>query len=117
MPSEKRSTDRGGTASIVTVTSSDQWGQDTAERYDQDAADMFAAEVLDPAVDFLARLAGSGPALEFAAGTGRVAIPLAARGIAVTGIELSAPMVDQPRRKVTAAQLPVVVGDMATTTV
>jgi SAM-dependent methyltransferase len=78
---------------------------------------MFAPHVLDPAVDFLARLAGSGPALEFAIGTGRVAIPLAARGISVTGVELSQPMVDRLRRKVPEAELPVVVGDMATTTV
>ncbi|MBM0229423.1 class I SAM-dependent methyltransferase, partial [Micromonospora sp. ATA51] len=78
---------------------------------------MFAPHVLDPAVDFLAPLAGSGPALELAIGTGRVAIPLAARGISVTGIELSQPMADQLRRKVPAEDLPVVIGDMATTTV
>ncbi|NUT34429.1 MAG: class I SAM-dependent methyltransferase [Hamadaea sp.] len=99
------------------MTSSDLWDEDDAARYDESSADMFAPGVLDPAVDFLARLAGSGPALEFAIGTGRVAIPLAARGIAVTGIEYSQPMVDQLRRKVSAQELPVTVGDMATTTV
>lgn len=99
------------------MTSSDLWDEATARRYDEDSADMFAPEVLDPAVDFLARLAGAGPALELAVGTGRVAIPLAARGIAVSGIELSRPMVDQLRRKVPAADLPVVMGDMATATV
>ena len=78
---------------------------------------MFAADVLDPAVDVLARLAGTGAALELAIGTGRVAVPLAARGVPVTGIELSAAMVAQLRRKVGEATLPVVVGDMATTTV
>jgi SAM-dependent methyltransferase len=93
------------------------WGEDTAERYDDLSAGMFAPQVLDPAVEFLARLAGSGPALEFAIGTGRVAIPLAARGISVTGIELSQPMVNQLRRKVSAEELPVVIGDMATATV
>jgi SAM-dependent methyltransferase len=98
------------------VTSSDLWDEDTAQRYDDVSAEMFAPHVLDPAVDFLARLAGSGPALEFAIGTGRVAIPLAARGIPVTGIELSPPMVDQLRRKVPAEKLPVVIGDMAGTT-
>jgi SAM-dependent methyltransferase len=77
---------------------------------------MFAPEVLDPAVEFLAELAGSGAALEFAVGTGRVAIPLAARGISVTGVELSAPMVEQLRRKVGEDALPVIVGDMATAT-
>jgi len=99
------------------MTSSDLWDEATAEEYDAASAHMFAPEVLDPAVDFLARLAGDGPVLEFAVGTGRVAIPLAARGIPVTGIELSQPMVDQLRRKVPEQALPVVVGDMATTTV
>jgi SAM-dependent methyltransferase len=99
------------------VTSSDLWDEDTAERYDDVSAEMFAPQVLGPAVDFLARLAGAGPALEFAIGTGRVAIPLAARGISVSGIELSQPMVDRLRRKAPAVELPIVVGDMATTTV
>jgi SAM-dependent methyltransferase len=96
------------------MTSSDLWGEELAEGYDTVEAEMFAPAVLDPAVDFLARLAGPGPALEFAVGTGRVAIPLAARGVPVTGIELSQPMADRLRSK---AQLPVVIGDMATTTV
>ena len=99
------------------MTSSDLWDEDTAERFDESSAEMFAPHVLDPAVDFLARLAGSGPALEFAIGTGRVAIPLADRGISVTGIELSQPMVNRLRRKASAEDLPVVVGDMATTIV
>ncbi|MGX6600538.1 class I SAM-dependent DNA methyltransferase [Micromonosporaceae bacterium Da 78-11] len=99
------------------MTSSDLWDEDTARRYDDDSAGMFAPRVLDPAVDFLAGLAGSGAALEFAIGTGRVAIPLTARGIPVTGIELSQPMVDRLRSKAPAADLPVVIGDMATTTV
>jgi len=99
------------------MTSSDLWDEDTAERYDDISAEMFAPHVLDPAVEFLARLAGSGPALEFAIGTGRVAIPLAARGIPVTGIELSPPMVDRLRTKVPAEEMPVLVGDMASTTV
>ncbi|HSE08833.1 MAG TPA: class I SAM-dependent methyltransferase [Nocardioidaceae bacterium] len=99
------------------MTSSDLWDEETAERYDDNSAEMFEPRVLDPAVDFLARLAGSGPALELAIGTGRVAIPLAARGVSVSGIELSQPMVDRLRRKVSAEDLPVVTGDMATTTV
>ena len=99
------------------MVSSDLWDEETAERYDESAAEKFAPDILDPAVDFLARLAGTGPALEFAIGTGRVAIPLAARGVPVTGIELSAPMVAQLRRKVDQDALPVVVGDMATTRV
>ena len=99
------------------MPTSDVWDVATAERYDEVNADRFAPEVLDPAVAFLARLAGPGPALEFAVGTGRVAIPLAARGVPVTGIELSEPMVTRLRGKVDAETLPVVVGDMATTTV
>ena len=78
---------------------------------------MFSADVLDPVVDFLAALAGGGPALEFAVGTGRVAVPLAARGVPVSGIELSAPMAEQLRRKSGGEQIRVVVGDMATSTV
>ena len=99
------------------MTSSDLWDAETALRYDESTAAMFRAEVLGPTVDFLAGLAGRGPALEFAIGTGRVAIPLSQRGIPVSGIELSEPMVEQLRRKVPASDLPVTVGDMATTRV
>ncbi|MFC0006343.1 class I SAM-dependent DNA methyltransferase [Micromonospora siamensis] len=99
------------------MTSSDLWDEETAATYDDASAQMFAPGVLDPAVDFLARLADGGPALEFAIGTGRVAVPLAARGVPVSGIELSRPMVDQLRCKVSAREVPVAVGDMATTVV
>ena len=70
------------------MTSSDLWDEDTAERYDQSAADMFAPEVLDPAVDFLAELAGAGPVLELAIGTGRVAVARACPGLPVAGKQL-----------------------------
>lgn len=99
------------------MTSSDLWDEVTAERYDADAAEKFAPEVLGPAVDLLVELAHGGPALELAIGTGRVAIPLRERGIPVTGIELSPAMVAQLRRKADAATLPVTIGDMATTQV
>lgn len=99
------------------MTSSEVWDEERARRYDTDAAERFASEVLDPTVDLLAELAADGPALELAIGTGRVAIPLAARGVPVTGIELSEAMVAQLRTKASAQELPVVVGDMATTTV
>ncbi|MFI5960308.1 class I SAM-dependent methyltransferase [Cryptosporangium sp. NPDC051539] len=99
------------------MTSSDLWDQDDADRYEETSAAMYAPDVLDPAVDFLERLAGSGAALEFAVGTGRVAIPLAARGVAVSGIELSPPMADHLRRRDADGRVSVVVGDMATTTV
>lgn len=97
------------------MSSSDHWDAESAATYDESSAFMFAPEVLDPAVDLLAGLAGDGPALELAVGTGRVAIPLAARGVAVSGIELSQPMADRLLEK--SPGFEVVVGDMATTTV
>ena len=90
------------------------WDTDTAQRYDTPGSGMFAPEILEPTVDFLARLAGNGRALEFAVGTGRVAVPLAASGVPVTGIELSRPMVEVLRTKADEAAIPVVIGDMAT---
>ncbi len=99
------------------MVSSDVWDEETAAVYDDEAAEMFAPEVVEPAVDFLARLAGSGPVLEFAIGTGRIGVPLMRRGLRVTGIELSTAMIRRLRGKVSEAELPVVVGDMATTTV
>jgi SAM-dependent methyltransferase len=89
------------------------WDEDAAQRYDTPGAGMFAPEVLRPAVDCLARLAGDGPALEFAIGTGRVAVPLSERGVPVTGIELSRPMIERLRTKVDEDTIPVVVGDIA----
>ena len=85
-----------------------------AQRYDTPGAGMFAPEVLRPTVDRLVELAGGGRALELAIGTGRVAVPLAERGVPVTGIELSQPMIDQLRTKVDETTIPVVVGDMST---
>lgn len=90
------------------------WDADAARRYDTPGTGMFAAEVLGPTTDRLVELAGAGRALEFAIGTGRVAIPLSDRGVPVTGIELSAPMIDRLRTKVDEETIPVVVGDMAT---
>lgn len=90
------------------------WDADAAERYDTPGTGMFAPEVLGPAVDRLAGLAGGGRALEFAIGTGRVAIPLAERGVPVTGIELSQPMLNRLRAKADEAAIPVIAGDMAT---
>lgn len=97
------------------MTSSDYWDEAAAATYDEGSAFMFAPEVLDPAVDFLADRADGGPALELAIGTGRVAIPLADRGVPVTGIELSRPMADRLLAK--RPGFDVAVGDMATTTV
>jgi len=99
------------------VRQEDIWNAEAAARYDTPGEGMFAPDVLDPAVDRLAELAGDGRALEFAIGTGRVGVPLAQRGVPVTGIELSRPMVDQLRTKLDDPALAVVVGDMATTCV
>ncbi|HEX6683591.1 MAG TPA: class I SAM-dependent methyltransferase [Candidatus Limnocylindrales bacterium] len=92
------------------------WDKAAAQHYDTPGVGMFAPEVLDPTVDRLAELAGDGAALEFAIGTGRVAVPLAGRGVPVTGIELSQPMIEQLRTKAGEETIPVVVGDMATAT-
>jgi SAM-dependent methyltransferase len=99
------------------MVSSDVWDEETAAAYEEEAAEMFAPGVVGPAVEFLARLAGSGRALEFAIGTGRIGVPLVQRGVPVTGIELSAPMASRLRAKISEVDLPVVIGDMATTTV
>jgi SAM-dependent methyltransferase len=96
------------------VRQEDLWDADAAQRYDTAGVGMFASEVLGPTVERLAELAGNGRALEFAIGTGRVAVPLAQHGVPVTGIELSRPMIDELRAKVDEAKIPVVVGDMAT---
>jgi len=93
------------------------WGAETASVYDATCAEMFAPSVLGPAVDVLAALAGDGAALEFAVGTGRVALPLSARGVPVTGIELSPDMAAVLRGKPGASAVPVTIGDMATTRV
>jgi SAM-dependent methyltransferase len=90
------------------------WNAETAARYDTPGTGMFAADVLQPTVDRLTELAAGGRALEFAIGTGRVAIPLAERGVPVTGIELSQPMIDRLRTKADDAAIPVIAGDMAT---
>src|SRR3954453_8212361 len=95
----------------------DHFGPDVAAHYDANSAAMFAPDVLGPAVDRLGQLADGGAALELAIGTGRVALALAARGVPVTGIEFSAAMIEQLRAKPGGADLPVTLGDMATTTV
>jgi SAM-dependent methyltransferase len=97
------------------VNEEDVWDADAARGYDTPGVGMFAVEVLDPAVDCLAQLAGDGRALEFAIGTGRVAVPLSKRGVPVAGIEFSQPMIDQLRTRVDEATIPVILGNMATT--
>jgi Methyltransferase domain len=83
-----------------------------AARYDESDADMFDPAVVGPAVDFLAELAGDGPALELAIGTGRIALPLAARGVEVHGIELSQAMAARLGAKPGGDRIPVTIGDL-----
>jgi len=97
--------------------SSVTWGPEIAEVYDRAYAAQTRPAVLGPIVDLLAELARGGPALEFAVGTGRIALPLSERGIAVHGIELSVPMAGQLRAKPGADRVPVTIGDMTTTRV
>ncbi len=95
----------------------DHFGEAVAARYDASAADLFGPAVVDPVVDFLAGLAGDGAALELGIGTGRIALPLAARGVPVHGIDLSEAMVARLRAKPGAEAIGVTVGDFATTRV
>src|SRR5919197_6306771 len=88
-----------------------------AARYDESAAEMFDPAVVEPVVDLLVELAGGGAALELGIGTGRIALPLARRGVPVHGIELSEAMVARLRAKPGAEEIGVTIGDMATTRV
>lgn len=100
--------------SLDHLTQDQLWDARSAAAYDTPGTGMFAPEVIEPTVDRLVELAEGGSALEFAVGTGRVAIPLAERGVPVTGIELSAPMIKRLREKADEQTLPVIHGDMAT---
>ncbi len=88
-----------------------------AATYDDPASDMFQPDTIDPAVGFLADLAGDGRALELGVGTGRIALPLAARGVPVHGIDLSRAMVERLRAKPGGDAIGVSIGDFATTKV
>jgi SAM-dependent methyltransferase len=89
------------------------FGAEVAARYDRETADM----AVEPVVDFLAALAGDGAALELAIGTGRIAVPLARRGVPVHGIDLSPDMVAKLREKPGSESIGVTIGDFATTRV
>ena len=86
-----------------------------AAAYDSSTANEFRPETIQATVDLLAGYAGDGPALEFAVGTGRIAVPLAERGVPVHGIDISEPMLEQLRAKPSADRIQAVVGDMTTT--
>ena len=93
------------------------FGERAASVYDERTADMFDPAVLRPVVDLLADLAGHGPTLEFGIGTGRIALPLAQRGVRVIGIDNSEAMVARLRAKPGAADINVTIGNFATTRV
>jgi SAM-dependent methyltransferase len=93
------------------------FGERVAAVYDEHSAGMFDPAVVGPAVDLLAELAGDGGALEFAVGTGRVALPLAERGVRVAGIDNSEAMLARLREKPGAERIEAGVGDMASTRV
>jgi SAM-dependent methyltransferase len=93
------------------------FGERVAAGYDESSADMFEPAVVDAAVDVLAELAGGGQALELGIGTGRIALPLAARGVPVHGIDLSRAMVSRMRAKPGGDAIGVAIGNFATTRV
>lgn len=95
----------------------DHFGPEVAATYDASDGPHFDPTVIERTVEVLAELAEGGPALEMAIGTGRIALPLAARGVPVAGIELSEAMVARLREKDGGDAIPVEIGDMTTTRV
>jgi SAM-dependent methyltransferase len=93
------------------------FGEEVATEYDDPDDPMFTPEAIDPVVDFLVELAGDGRALELGIGTGRIALPLAQRGVPVHGIDLSEEMVARLRAKPGGDRVGVTIGDFATTQV
>jgi SAM-dependent methyltransferase len=93
------------------------FGEEVAARYDDPSDPMFDPAAIQPVVDVLADLAGDGAALELGIGTGRIAVPLAERGVRVHGIDLSEAMVARLRAKPGGESIGVTIGDFATTRV
>jgi SAM-dependent methyltransferase len=99
---------------LATENYFDDW---IAENYQRLWPNIFDSAVVEPAVSFLADLAGGGPVLELGIGTGRLALPLCRRGLSVRGIELSPAMAAQLRSRTGADAIDVTIGDFATATV
>jgi SAM-dependent methyltransferase len=97
------------------LTSDPHLDPDVARTYDQSSDPKFDADVIGPTVDRIVELAAGGHVLEFAIGTGRIALPVAAAGVDVHGIDFSEPMVAQLRAKPGGEHIPVTIGDMAST--
>jgi SAM-dependent methyltransferase len=95
----------------------DYFDEQIAQGYDARPADLFEPAVVDPAVSFLADLAGTGAALELGIGTGRIALPLSRRGVRIHGLDLSPAMVAQLQTKPGSDEIGVTIGDFATTRV
>ena len=93
------------------------FGERVAATYDDSSEDMFDPAVVDTVAGVLAGLAGRGRALELGIGTGRIALPLARRGVQVHGIDLSRAMVARLRAKPGGDTIVVTIGDFATTRV
>ena len=93
------------------------FGERVAARYDETYDYQAAPEVIEPVLDVLAELAGDGRALELGVGTGRIALPLAQRGVSVHGIELSRAMAARLKAKPGADAVGVTIGDFSTTRV
>ncbi len=91
-----------------------RWDAETAQRYDTPGEGMFEPGLLQATAGFLYSLAGGGKALELGVGTGRVALPLAERGVEVHGLDLSPAMLDRLRGKPGGQGLRLALGDMAT---
>jgi SAM-dependent methyltransferase len=95
----------------------DYFGERVAARYDDSGPEISGTQAVGPVVDFLQEQAGEGAALELGIGTGRIALPLAQRGVRVHGIDLSTAMVKRLRAKAGGEEIGVTFGDFATTTV
>jgi SAM-dependent methyltransferase len=95
------------------VTDDGYFGEEIAARYDADTSGMHDQSVIETVVDVLAGLAGDGRALEFGVGTGRIALPLARRGVEVHGIDLSKAMVARLYEKPGGAAVGVTIGDFS----
>lgn len=100
------------TVAPFAVMDANVWNEQVARDYDTSSAHMYAPEVLGPTVSFLERRVGRDAALEFAVGTGRVALPLSARGVPVAGIEKSQPMAQELGKKPGGHEVSVTIGDM-----
>lgn len=107
--------DHGGDGSANWPAGHGSYDETVAARYEELSAAMFAAEEVEPAVDFLADLAWDGHALELGVGTGRLALPLSRRGCRVHGVDRSSAMLARLRRKPGSDAVDVTIGDFATT--